>query len=119
MRACFYGALLVSSVVLSGCATSRGAGEATSVSKTVRRVVAVDVVNSSGYTADVYVAGRLASTLLPNASAIIPLQPTQQTPRVYGVASPLGDASWDSRRRPPAVRLSVRPIYERVPVNPS
>lgn len=119
MRTSFYGVLFVSTLLLSGCAAKTGAGTGETSAKSERRIVAVDVTNASSYTADVYVAGSLVSTLLPNESTTVPLKPSTHRPRVYAVATALGDANWDPRRRPRAVKLSVRSVYERVPVDPS
>jgi hypothetical protein len=118
MRAHFFRMFLVSALLLSGCATKTDAIAEGTSAKSERMIVEVAITNVSGYTADLYVAGSLAGTLLANQSITVPLKPTTHRPRVYAVATDGCDVPRDRNTYSCAVKLAVRPVYERVPVEP-
>ena len=116
MRRSCHAALLALPLLFAACGRSPGSGAmSTSGPNAETRIVAVDVTNTSSLTADVYVAGRLTTTLPPNASTRIDLQPGTQAPRVYAIEAAGSDPNHDPRKQPRPVKLSVRRVYERVP----
>jgi hypothetical protein len=115
MRSVLAGVFSITILLLSGCAIRSGSDTAASRSPNSElRVVAVEVINISGYTADVFVGGTPVGTLLPNGSTVVDVRPTTQKPRAYGVVSPSVDVGVaPTTRSPRAAGLRVRFIYER------
>jgi hypothetical protein len=106
---------LALALLSSGCAAKTGAGTPADSPGDALQMVGLVLTNSSGYTADVFAWGSLVATLPPSASTRIDVAPGTQRPVVSGVAVPQGDSPSVSQR-PRRVRISVRPIYQRVQV---